>query len=90
LLFRFYEADSGTILVDGQNIKDVKQGSLRKHIGVVPQDTVLFNDTIMYNIKYGNPEASEEQVIAAAKMASIHERIINFPDGKLMFVDCRI
>src|SRR5690606_38403610 len=66
LLFRFYDVDAGAIRIDGQDIRDVTQESLRAAIGIVPQDTVLFNDTIYYNIAYGNPTASREQVIAAA------------------------
>ncbi|RIA92197.1 hypothetical protein C1645_710937 [Glomus cerebriforme] len=81
LLFRFYDADTGRILIDGQDIRTVEQESLRKNIGVVPQDTVLFNDTIYYNIHYGNINASEVEVHKAAKAAQIHDRILNFPDG---------
>ncbi|CEG79479.1 Putative Mitochondrial ABC transporter ATM [Rhizopus microsporus] len=81
LLFRFYDPDSGHIYIDGQDIARVKQTTLRKNIGVVPQDTVLFNDTIMYNIRYGNVNASDEEVIAAAKAAQIHDKILAFPDG---------
>ncbi|XP_049532979.1 ATP-binding cassette sub-family B member 6 [Anopheles darlingi] len=80
LLFRFYDVDSGSISVDGQNIKTVRQASLRKAIGVVPQDTVLFNNTIMYNIQYGRVGAPEADVIMAARSADIHERILNFPE----------
>jgi ATP-binding cassette subfamily B (MDR/TAP) protein 6 len=82
LLFRFYDTQSGRILIDGQDISTVMQRSLRKNIGVVPQDTVLFNDTILYNIHYGDVNASEDDVIKAAKAAQIHERILSFPDGK--------
>jgi ATP-binding cassette, subfamily B, heavy metal transporter len=81
LLFRFYDTTSGQIKISGQPIKDVTQHSLRKQIGIVPQDTVLFNDTIFYNIQYAYPEASREQVYEAAKMADIHEFIVNLPDG---------
>ncbi|CAG8586657.1 7270_t:CDS:10, partial [Funneliformis mosseae] len=81
LLFRFYDVGSGKILIDGQDIRLVKQESLRRSIGVVPQDTVLFNETIYYNIHYGNVNASDEEVYKAAKAAQIHDRIINFPDG---------
>lgn len=80
LLFRFYDVDSGAILVDGQNIKTVTQDSLRRAIGVVPQDTVLFNNTIKYNIHYGRIDASETDVLAAARSADIHEKIMNFPE----------
>ncbi|MCP4937348.1 MAG: ABC transporter ATP-binding protein/permease [bacterium] len=81
LLFRFYEPLGGAIKVDGQDIAEVTQASLRKAIGVVPQDTVLFNDTIYYNIAYGNPDASRDEIIAAAKMAHIHEFILDLPKG---------
>ena len=67
LLFRFYDVTGGRITIDGQDIRDVTQESLRAAIGMVPQDTVLFNDTIAYNIRYGRPEASEEEVRAAAR-----------------------
>ncbi len=81
LLFRFYDAQSGKILIDGQNIQDVQQASLRKTIGIVPQDTVLFNDTIGYNIAYGNPLASLEEVYEAARAAQIDGFIKLLPDG---------
>lgn len=81
LLFRFYDPTSGRILIDGQDISLVTQNSLRKLIGIVPQDTVLFNDTIRYNIAYGRPDASEEEVIEAAKAAQIHNFIMSLPDG---------
>lgn len=80
LLFRFYDVNSGTISIDGQNIKTVKQESLRKAIGVVPQDTVLFNNSIKYNIQYGRLSAADVDVISAARAADIHEKIMNFPD----------
>jgi ATP-binding cassette subfamily B protein len=81
LLFRFYDVQSGKILIDGQNIQDVTQASLRKAIGIVPQDTVLFNDTIGYNIAYGNPSASIEEVQEAARAAQIDEFIKRLPEG---------
>ncbi|KAF2151661.1 putative vacuolar ABC heavy metal transporter [Myriangium duriaei CBS 260.36] len=82
LLFRFYNSESGSILVDGHDIEnDVTIDSLRRHIGVVPQDTVLFNETLMYNLKYANPEATEEDVYQACQAASIHDKILSFPDG---------
>ncbi|XP_065206323.1 ATP-binding cassette sub-family B member 6 [Planococcus citri] len=80
LLFRFYDANSGFIFLDGQNIQLVTQESLRKAIGVVPQDTVLFNNTIKYNIQYGKADSSDREVVEAAKNADIHERILTFPD----------
>lgn len=81
LLFRFYDVCEGAILIDGQDVRQVTQASLRRAIGVVPQDTVLFNDTIRYNIAYGNPAASDDQVTEAAKMAKIYDFIVSLPDG---------
>ncbi|MDH5518036.1 MAG: ABC transporter ATP-binding protein/permease [Gammaproteobacteria bacterium] len=81
LLFRFYDTNSGDILIDGQNISSVSQKSLRKSIGIVPQDTVLFNDTIFNNIIYARPDATEDDVYQAAKMANIHDFIKRLPDG---------
>lgn len=81
LLFRFYDPQGGRILIDGQDVSQVTQTSLRQTLGVVPQDTVLFNDTIRYNISYANPDASEEQVIAAAKAASLDTFIESLPEG---------
>lgn len=81
LLFRFYDVQSGKIFIDGQNIQDVTQESLRRAIGIVPQDTVLFNDTIGYNIAYGNPKASIEEVYEAARAAQIDGFIRHLPDG---------
>ena len=81
LLFRFYDVQSGKILIDGQNIQDVTQASLRKAIGIVPQDTVLFNDTIGYNIAYGNPSATIEEVQEAARAAQIDGFIKRLPEG---------
>ncbi|MDC3178396.1 ABC transporter ATP-binding protein/permease [Pelagibacteraceae bacterium] len=80
LLFRFYDPDSGEILINKKNIKEYKQNSLRQMIGVVPQDTVLFNDTIFYNISYGLIRSSEEDVINAAKIAGIHDFIESIPN----------
>jgi ATP-binding cassette, subfamily B, heavy metal transporter len=81
LLFRFYDLESGRIAIDGHDISDVTQDSLRRAIGVVPQDTVLFNDTIYYNIAYGRPGASPEEVERAARLARIHDFIVSLPDG---------
>ena len=81
LLLRFYDVTGGTILIDGKDIRDVTQRSLREHIGVVAQDSVLFNDTIYSNIGYGKPGALREDVIAAAKLANIHDFIIELPQG---------
>lgn len=80
LLFRFYDVEDGSITVDGHDLKDLKIDSLRRNIGVVPQDTVLFNATIMYNLLYANPNATPEDVYEACKAANIHDRILNFPD----------
>ncbi len=81
LLFRFYDATSGAIRIDGQDITEVTQESLRRAIGIVPQDTVLFNDTVLYNIRYGRPDATDEDVIEAAKLAQIHDFIESLPRG---------
>lgn len=81
LLYRFYDVSEGSISIDGQDIRNVTQSSLRRSIGIVPQDTVLFNDTIFYNIAYGKPGASSEDVIRAAKHAHIHDFIEQLPDG---------
>ncbi|WP_427026102.1 ABCB family ABC transporter ATP-binding protein/permease [Aureimonas ureilytica] len=81
LLFRFYDLDSGRITIDGQDISEVRQESVRKAIGIVPQDTVLFNDTIRYNIRYGRPSASDEEVGKAADLAQISRFIELLPDG---------
>jgi ATP-binding cassette, subfamily B, heavy metal transporter len=81
LLFRFYDVTGGAVLVDGQDVREVTQRSLRAAIGVVPQDTVLFNDTIRYNIAYGRPGATDEEVIQAAKLAQVHDFVMRLPDG---------
>jgi ATP-binding cassette, subfamily B, heavy metal transporter len=81
LLFRFYDVSEGRITVNGVDIRDVTQASLRAAIGIVPQDTVLFNDTILYNIQYGRPDATADDVIEAARAAHIHEFIAALPDG---------
>ncbi len=81
LLFRFYEVTSGGVFIDDQNVADVTQQSLRQAIGIVPQDTVLFNETIFYNLAYANFSASKEQIFAAAKIANIHDFIISLPEG---------
>jgi ATP-binding cassette subfamily B protein len=81
LLFRFYDVTAGRVLVDGQDVRDVTQDSLRAAIGVVPQDTVLFNDTIRYNIAYGRPGASQAEIEAAAKRAQVHDFVLRLPDG---------
>jgi len=81
LLFRFYEPTTGKIMIDGQNIADVTQASLRAAIGMVPQDTVLFNDTIEYNIRYGKPDATPAEVREAARLAQIYDFIMTLPQG---------
>jgi ATP-binding cassette subfamily B protein len=81
LLFRFYDLDAGAIEIDGQDIGGVMQDSLRRAIGVVPQDTVLFNDTILYNIAYGRPGATQAEIEAAARSAHIHDFVAGLPDG---------
>jgi ATP-binding cassette subfamily B protein len=81
LLFRFYDVDRGVIMIDGQDIREVTQTSLRQAIGIVPQDTVLFNDTIAYNIAYGKPGAAQSEIEAAARSAYIHDFILSLPDG---------
>ncbi|CAH8275030.1 unnamed protein product [Arabidopsis lyrata] len=80
MIFRFFDTDSGNVKIDGQDIKEVRLESLRSSIGVVPQDTVLFNDTIFHNIHYGNLSATEEEVYDAARRAAIHDTIMKFPD----------
>ena len=81
LLFRFYDVVSGSLSIDGQDVRDVTQSSLHDQIGVVPQDTVLFNDTVHYNIAYGRPTATEDEIVAAAKAAKIHDFILSLPEG---------
>lgn len=81
LLFRFYDVSEGRLSIDGQDVRDVTQESLHGVIGVVPQDTVLFNDTIRYNIAYGRDGASEDEIVAAAKAAQIHDFIAALPNG---------
>ena len=81
LLFRFYDVQAGAIYLDGQNIKVVKQASLRQAIGIVPQDTVLFNDTIGFNIAYGKPDATKAEIESAAQSAQIHDFIMRLPNG---------
>ena len=81
LLYRFYEVDAGSILIDGQDLRHLTQTSLRQAIGIVPQDTVLFNDTIEYNIAYGRPGSSKQEIVAAAQAAYIHDFIESLPNG---------
>ena len=81
IIYRFYNLSSGEIRIDGQNITNVTQASLRAAIGMVPQDTVLFNDTVLYNIGYGRPDASRQEIIEAAKMAQVHDFVELLPEG---------
>ena len=81
LLFRFYDVDGGAVRIDGQDVREVTKSSLRAAIGIVPQDTVLFNDTIYYNIAYGRPDATPAEVERAARLARIHDFIVSTPDG---------
>ena len=81
LLFRFYDVTGGRITVNGQDLRAVRQDSLRAAIGIVPQDTVLFNDSIEYNIAYGRPGATHDEIVAAAQLAQIHDFIAGTPEG---------
>jgi ATP-binding cassette subfamily B protein len=81
LLYRFYDVTAGRITVDGQDIRGVRQSTLRAAIGIVPQDTVLFNDSIEYNIAYGRPGATQAEIIAAAQLAQIHDFVSRLPEG---------
>ena len=81
LLYRFYNVTDGCIKIDGRPVDEITINSLRNHFGVVPQETMLFNDTLMYNLLYANPSANEEHVFAACKAASVHDKIMAFPDG---------
>ena len=81
LLFRFYDPWEGQICINGQNIREVNLESLRKSFGVVPQETVLFHDTLKYNIGYGDVNKSDEDIIEVAKLANLHDTVMNFPHG---------
>ncbi len=81
ILFRFYDVQGGRVLIDGQDVRQVTQQSLRASVGIVPQDTVLFNDSIRYNIRYGRVDASDEEIEAAAKLAQIHDFVTTLPEG---------
>jgi ATP-binding cassette subfamily B protein len=81
LLFRFYDVGTGAVRIDGHDLRDIAQASLRSAIGVVPQDTVLFNDTIRYNIAYGKPGATEDEIVQAAKLAQVHDFVLRLPEG---------
>jgi ABC-type transport system involved in Fe-S cluster assembly fused permease/ATPase subunit len=82
-MFRYYNCHEGSIEVDGKDVKDLTIDSVRRFIGVVPQDTILFNETLMYNLKYANPSATDADVFEACRAAAIHDRIMSFPDGYL-------
>ena len=81
ILFRFYDVKGGRVLIDGQDVRDVTQASLRDSVGIVPQDTVLFNDSIRYNIRYGRVDATDDEIIEAAKLAQIHDFVEGLPEG---------
>jgi ABC-type transport system involved in Fe-S cluster assembly fused permease/ATPase subunit len=81
LLFRFYNAERGRLRIDGNDVDNLTIDSLRKHIGIVPQDTVLFNESLMYNLKYANQDATDQEVFDACRAASIHDKIMSFTDG---------
>lgn len=81
LLFRIYAPESGRILIDGQDLSDLKFDSFRKYISMIPQNGILFNDTIMFNLQYSNPEATDEEIMEACKQCEIHEKIMKFKDG---------
>ncbi len=83
LMFRYYNCREGSIRFDGHDVKDLTIDSVRRFIGVVPQDTILFNETLMYNLKYANPDATDAEVFDACRAAAIHDRIMSFPDGYL-------
>jgi len=83
LMFRYYNSQQGSIQIDGRDVKDLTIDSVRRFIGVVPQDTILFNESLMYNLKYANPKATDEEVFDACRAAAIHDRIMSFPDGYL-------
>ncbi|CAP68590.1 uncharacterized protein PODANS_7_5610 [Podospora anserina S mat+] len=81
LMFRYYNPKAGRLLIEGQDVQDLTIDSVRRAIGVVPQDTILFNETLMYNLRYANPSASDEEIYEACRAAAIHDRIMSFPDG---------
>ena len=81
LLFRFYNVDSGSIKIDNLDVRKIKIQSLREHIGVVPQDTILFNDSLKYNIRYAKPDVSDNELFEACSAANLHHRVLGFPQG---------
>lgn len=86
LLFRFYDVNDGQVKLDNLDIRDGKIEDIRRHLGVVPQDTVLFNETLMYNLQYTRPDATPEEVYEACRAASIHDKILQFPNGYMTVV----
>lgn len=89
LLHRFYDPTNGSVEIDGQNIRDVRMDSLREIVGIVPQDTILFNKSILENVRYGRLDATDKDIQEACKAASIHEKILTFPDGYASTVGTR-
>lgn len=81
LMFRIYDSLEGSVTIDGQDLRDLKTESFRKYISVIPQNGILFNDTIRFNLQYGNPNASIEEIITVAKQCQIHDKIMEMPDG---------
>jgi ABC-type multidrug transport system fused ATPase/permease subunit len=81
LLYRFYDIEEGSIALDGNDLRDLKLETFRKYMAIVPQDTILFNSSILYNLHYANPDATLEEVYEACRAASIHDKILSFPDG---------
>lgn len=81
LILRFFDPQQGQITIDGQDLRDLKHDSFRKHISIVPQNGILFNDTVLYNLQYGNPDATMEEIERVAKMCCIHDTIMRMPEG---------
>lgn len=81
LLFRIYDPSQGRVLLDGQDIRDLKLDTFRRYISIIPQNGILFNDTILFNLQYANPEASMEEIVEVAKMCEIHDKVLQMPDG---------
>jgi ABC-type multidrug transport system fused ATPase/permease subunit len=83
LLFRIYDPETGSVMIDGQDIKSLKLDSFRKYISIIPQNGILFNDTLEFNLRYGNPNATMDEIIEVAKKCQIHDKIMEMPDGYL-------
>jgi ABC-type multidrug transport system fused ATPase/permease subunit len=81
LLFRIYDPETGSVMIDGQDIKSLKLDSFRKYISIIPQNGILFNDTLEFNLRYGNPNATMDEIIEVAKKCQIHDKIMEMPDG---------